>query len=129
MKESESKKASNGGSFLAALAVLLGIAAGYLAWLQQQDLSPTSEEAQLLFNGEIMATFEGQPAAQITENLAAVATVSGYGKQLFRGVVKIVHKESPGKILTMIRLKDPPPDAKPPVPCHVTVVVPRLTKN
>ena len=112
-----------------ALLILLGIAGGYLMWLGQRDLSPSSMEAQLLFNGEIMASFDGESAAQITENLAAVATVTGYGERLFPGVVKIVHKEPKGNVLTMIRLNDPPKDATPPVPCHVTVVVPRLTKN
>ncbi|CAN5810153.1 hypothetical protein BH09VER1_BH09VER1_32930 [soil metagenome] len=100
--------------FLAALITVLAI-------LRFAYELPSTTDARLLFNGKVIATMNPDTAAAVIEGMPATVTIEGYEHEKFSGVVQVVEQENARETLLMIKLRNPPEDARPPLPCSVIV--------
>ena len=121
MSDTKKNPGSAHGSFVVVGILLVCGAAAYLSVVRYQGQVSASEGAQLLYEGQVMATFAPSTNNRVNEGQPAIVTIRGYSDQKFVGHVKLVHKEDNGETTTMIQLADAPADAKPPLPCKVTV--------
>lgn len=128
---SDTKKSTNSGNgiFVVCGILLICIAAAYLTVVRYQRLVPSTGEAKLLYEGQVMASFAKSSAPQITEGMPATVTIKGYSDQKFAGRVKLTHIEDNGETTAIITLKAPPADAKPPIDCKVTVDTTAVVSN
>lgn len=121
MSEVEKPKGYGNKSFFAAMLMVLAAAGLYLYATGPFIPKVTSKTASLLFDGEAMATFEKSDAGELQTGMLASTEIEGFGKRIFPGVIKMIHKDDDGGTSALVRLLDPPMDVSPPVPCKVTV--------
>ncbi len=102
--------------------LLICAAAAYLSVAHYQSQVSSTDGAQLLYEGQVMATFaKSSGPSSVAEGMPATVTIKGYAEQKFPGTIKLIHVEDNGETTAIIQLANPPSDAQPPVPCRVTV--------
>ncbi len=101
--------------------VFLCAAAAALTVLVYTKRTSSTGDAQLLYGGEVIATFPQSQRLESLEGGMARVTVDGYGSKVFSGLVKLVHRDESGDVIAMIRLDETPVEVTPPVACEVTI--------
>jgi Tfp pilus assembly protein PilE len=120
MTDAKKSSGMGNGPFVVVGILLVCAAAAYLAVVHRQSQISAMDGAQLLYEGQVMATF-AKSNVPIDEGMPAIVTVKGYSDQKFPGKIKLTHVEENGETTAIIQLSAAPTDAKPPVPCKVTV--------
>lgn len=121
MTDTKKRTNSVSGSFVVVFFLLTCAAAAYLTVVHYQNQVISIPGAQLLYEGQVMATFEESIAPRIREGMPAIVSIKGYADQPFKGSVKLVHIEDSGEATGIIQLASPPNNAQPPLDCKVTV--------
>jgi len=121
MSDTKKSYLSSSGSFAVMGILLLCAAAAYLSVVHYRSQVSSTDGAQLLYEGQVMATFADSSAPRIGEGMSAIVTIKGYADQKFTGAVKLTHVEENGETTAIIQLANAPSDAHPPVPCRVTI--------
>lgn len=130
--EDQPPRKKNGAAVAIFILTLCAAGAAFTA-LNYTAQAISTADAQLLFNGKVLATIPTVEAAKILKGMPATITVDGYGEKKFSGVVEMLSPDpdSSTDTLLMLNMVAPPEDAKPPVGCQVTVdtsVPPELVK-
>lgn len=121
MSDTKKSSRSSSGSFLVVGLLLACAAAAYLSVVHYRSQVASTDGAQLLYEGQVMATFADSSAPRIDDGMSATVTIKGYADQKFSGSVKLTHVEENGETTAIIQLANAPADAQPPVPCRVTI--------
>lgn len=117
----ENKTRRRLGPRLALIGILLAAVAGGFGVLHYFFTRPTTNDAHLLFKGQVIASMAPAAAEKIQEGMRATVTIDGFDDQTFSGSVQVVERDSAKETLLIIQLKNPPEDATPRAACAVTV--------
>jgi multidrug resistance efflux pump len=117
MESTEKKR--QGKNVVIGILLLATLGAG-LTWTRYTAQSPSTKDARLVSDRVVLATFSAHAARNIREGTKAIVTVeSSSGKRLLGTVQSLQTADQ--ETTAVIFLKEPPQNAQPQTPCHVTV--------
>jgi multidrug resistance efflux pump len=101
---------------------ILGVATlgASLTWIRYTAQVPSTENAQLVSDRVVIATFDARAARNLHEGTKAIVTFEASGGRRFSGTVHSLQTQHP-QITAVILLRDIPENAQPHSRCNVTV--------
>jgi hypothetical protein len=117
MESTEKKR--QGKKVVIGILLLAALGAG-LTWMRYTAQVPSTNDARLISDRIVFATFSPHAARNIRQGTKAIVTVeSSSGKKLLGAVQSLQTRNQ--ETTVVIFLNEIPVDAQPQMPCHVTV--------